>query len=209
VSSDPRRQLVSTAVIGIAVCLGGSFVFVGPARRQLAQATLRAAALNTQLREAEAARDSLAQYTVALNRVSDESAAITRSGAMARDERQLFSALMASAAAHHLRIDQLNPAKAAPVALAPGAAGAPQGGEKDVAVGYSMTAIGTYGELASFLRSLRSEFGFSTVRTVRLVPTTDDQRQTVRALIETSHFAFDPSPVAADDASRISQAGGH
>jgi hypothetical protein len=209
VSSDPRRQLVATGVIGVAVCLGGSMGVVGPAKRQLASARARVEVLNAQLRDAEAARDSTAEYTGALARVRSEARAVSDAGAMARDERQLFSALMASAAANRVRIDQLNPTKtvaAAPPPAAPGApASAPPAGDRDVAVGYSMTAVGSYGDVAAFLRSLRSELGFTTVRSVRMVPTGDDSRQTVRALIETTHWSFDPAP---EDPARLSQAGG-
>lgn len=210
--SDPRRQFISTGVIGIAVCIGGSVALVGPMKKQLGEARTRMATLNAQLREAEAARDSMAAYTTALGRVKDEASGISNAGAMARDERQLFSAMMASAASHQIRIDQLNPAKVAtpmPAAPSGGAPGtAPATSDKDVAVGYSITAIGSYGDMAAFLRSLRSDFGFSAVRSVRMVPTGDDQRQTVRTLIETTHWSFDPSPSTPDDAARLSQAGG-
>jgi hypothetical protein len=212
VSSDARRQLVATGMIGIAVCIGGSVALVGPAKKQLAAARARAETLSVQLREAESARDGMAQYTTALARVRSEAKTISDAGAMARDERQLFSAVMASAAAHQIRIDQLNPAKvvaATPAPVPPGTPGAaPLPSDKDIAVGYSMTAIGSYGDIAAFLRALRSEFGFSTVRSVRMVPTGDDQRQTVRALIETTHWSFDPNPATPEDAARLSQAGG-
>src|SRR5256885_11853316 len=45
----------------------------------------------------------------------------------------------------------------------------------------------------SFLRAIRSELGYSRVRSVKMLPLFDEKVKAVRALIETEHFAFDPS----------------
>jgi Tfp pilus assembly protein PilO len=206
--TDPRRQLLATAVIGLAACAGAYMGMVDQARSALARERARGASLAVKLQDAESARDSLPQFTAALARAREQAQAFERLSAPARDERALFSIIMAAAATHRLRIDQLNPSKAPLMPSASPGLPPPPGSDKDAAVGYSLTAIGSYADLAAFLRTLRSDAGFTTIRSVRMIPTPDQSRQTARAVIETAHFAFDAAPLSTDDAARLSQAGG-
>jgi hypothetical protein len=117
---------------------------------------------------------------------------------------------MSIADSSRVTIEQLNPAKAArrlvvPASDAPGD-DAPAG---DVTVAYSISAKGSYSDVALFLRALRTGLGYSIVRSARISPYGDDQAKLVRAEIETEHFAFDPTPPRPTGAGSHADAGGH
>jgi len=205
------RPLISQAVIGLAVTIGAYMLLVDPPRARLATQRAGAIAPAQQLRKGEGLQSQIANLTQAVQRTQAESARISELGRPARDERNLFASLMTLAESCNVRIDELNPSKIAPRPAPPIIAGAPEGPPPvapvpgDVAVGYSMTAIASYGDIARFVRAIRTDMGYAAVRKVRLLPVLDPSVKAVRAVIETEHFSFaaaapDPSSVAGQTA---------
>ena len=128
---------------------------------------------------------------------------MAETGRLAREERDLFSAIMSLADENQVTVDGLNPAKAiARQGTAPGQIEAADA--RDITVAYSISVTGTYPAMATFLRSLRTGLGHAQVRSVRLVPAPEERAQLVRAVIETEHYAFDTTPpeAAAPDGAR-------
>jgi hypothetical protein len=191
-SLQESRPLIAHALIAVSVCAGAYLLLVqGPSGR-LAAARAEADALAIEVSTAESLREKVPQMNAALDRVRAEAARIRTLGRPARDERGLFAAVMALAGAHDVRIDELNPTRAATsgVSTPPlGAERAPRSG--DAQVGYTIVAIATYDDLFAFVAGLESDLGHSMVRAVRIVPLQDDRSRLVRAVIETAHYSFD------------------
>jgi hypothetical protein len=205
-----NRGLVAQATIVLSVCIGGYMSLVDGPRQQAARARAEAAAIATQLREAEQLRNQVPMFTAARERWGHEAAALVEAGRLAREERELFASIMSIADSSHVTIEQLNPAKAAGRLVVPVAdAGADDGGAGDVNVAYSISAKGSYSDVALFLRALRTGLGYSIVRSARITPYGEDQARLVRAEIETEHFAFDPSPPRQTSDGSQADAGGH
>jgi hypothetical protein len=206
-AAPDSRNMVAQGVIVLAVCVGGYMALVDGPRQKAAQAQSECQSIAAQVKDAEALRDQIPAFTASRERCKTEAKALAEKGRLAREERDLFSAIMSLADANHITIDQLTPAKAPMKAT-----GVPGQGEaadaRDITVAYSMSATGSYPDFASFLRSLRTGLGHSQVRSVRLTPAQDEHAQIVRAVIETEHYSFDATPPAQPDAARSTAAGG-
>src|SRR5262249_42252561 len=135
---------------------------------------------------------------------------IEQTGRYARQEQELYAALTSAANACRVRIDQMSPSK-----LGSGKGGhAPTGPEMpengpNAAVGYTIDATATYTDLAAFLKSIRTDLGYSLIKSVRLNPTQDTKSKMVHAYIETEHFSFDASPVALGTPGGPADSGAH
>ena len=125
---------------------------------------------------------------------------INQTGRLARKEQELYASLSNLARRYSIRVDQMMPAKV----LAANAKSGPQTGQPaaenpdsgpNAAVGYTIDATATYGDIAEFVRSIRSELGYSVVKSVRLSPIPDNHSKLVHAFIETEHYSFDASPI--------------
>jgi hypothetical protein len=208
-----HRQLIAQAAIGLAVTVGGYMALIEPARKQLVQEREAAVAPGQQLKLGENLQREMSKMTETMHRLMRENARIAELGRPARDERDLFAAVMTLAESCNVRIDELNPAKIGPrpavLPAAPAAEaqpGLPAPG--DVTVGYSMTAIATYDDIARFIKAMRTDLGYSAVRSVRVLPLNNDRVRAVRAVIETEHYSFETATDSADGAARTAAAGG-
>jgi hypothetical protein len=197
--SGGHRQVVSHAAIGVSLCIGAYSFFVEPIHKRLAECRAREDQAVTDLRPAEGLQERLGAIKTALERADQEAARIRELGQPARDERDLFASVTSLAETCHVRIDQLAPLVLGPSA-SPGAArdpGAPAGpapSARDAVAGYTIAVVCSYQDLAEFLRQIRSELGYSMVRSVRLTPLADERVRAVQAVIETEHYSFDASP---------------
>ncbi len=200
--SDDRRNLIAQGSIALAVCFGGYMLFAEPARTSLAEERARTAALEAQVKEAEAIQQQVPQLTAALAAATAESDDIKRRGELARDERLLYSALVAAAERHRVQIDQLNPAK---LARPSARAGSPEeaAARNDAAIAFSISATGAYADIAGFVESLQSDLGYSLVRSLSMAPRAETHTDVVRATIETAHFYFDPTPAGPAPAQQV------
>jgi hypothetical protein len=182
---NAHRQAALHGIIGLGVCIGGYTLLTAPAANRLAHARAEAARLTGEVARSGAIRDRVPAMTSELGAATRELATIDQRGRLARNERDLFAAITALGEREHVRIDQLAPSKSPPGAKQDAAAK-----PGDAGVRCSMTAVASYADLAAFLRAIRSELGYSVVRSVRVTPLPDDRASAVRATIETEHFAF-------------------
>lgn len=205
-----HRPLLAQAVIGAAVVVGGYMALIEPARKHLVDERAAGAAPAQQLRLGESLQGEMPRMTAAIKELSRETRQIALLGRPARDERDLFASVMTLAESCNVRIDELNPAKELRrMTPEPAEAGTPQPGAPapgDVTVGYSMTAVASYHDVARFIRAIRTELGYSAVRSVRIQPLIDERVKAVRAVIETEHYSFQ-TPSGADQAGRTADAG--
>jgi hypothetical protein len=198
VSATPRlsRTTLAQGVIALALCIGGYMAVVDPPRQQIVRVRGQSETIAAQLKEAEAMRSDVSRLAAGREKTRAEAAQISRAGRLARDERELYSALVALAESSGMTVDQLAPAKlpARPMTL-PGQAEAADA--RDAVVAYTITATGSYRAIAQFLGGLRGGLGYTLVRSVRLTATADESANMVRAVIETEHYSFDTAPKAA------------
>ncbi len=200
---DDLRTVVSQGVIGLAVCVGGYMMAADPPAAKLAAARAEESSLRAQARDAEALRDIVPQITAASARSKAEAERIHQTGRLARHEQDLYAALTSVANECRVRIDQMSPMRLSTGAKAgqpgtPGSDAAETG--LNAAVGYSIDAAASYSDLTLFLRKIRTEFGYSIVKSVRLTPSSDPRTKLVQAYIETEHYSFDATPVEVADA---------
>jgi hypothetical protein len=205
--TDPRRTLVAQSAIALAVCLGGYIVFVDPPRQELVQERAKAAALASQVQQADSTRDQIPQITAALQAATGDAANLLELGRLARDERQLYAAVVATAEQHRVQIDQLNPAKMPAAPTRPGAQ-PDMTGVRDIALGYSISAAGAYSDITAFVHALQSELGFTMVRSISLASRGNQGEDNLRASIDTAHFFFDPTPAGPAPSQQVAGAPG-
>ena len=206
-NDQERRQLLAHGAIGLAACFGMYMALVDGPRKQLMEAQAKRALLTDQVRTTEGLRDQIPAMSAALGKLTREAEDIQTMGRLAREERGLFAAVMSLAESHHVRLDELNPVKTAPGPRRPIGPAAPTTvpTSNDTSVGYTMVAVASYDNIAAFAAALRTDLGYSVVRSIRLTPVQDERVRLVRAVIETEHYSFDtspPQPATAD-------AGGH
>jgi hypothetical protein len=186
-----RRQVIAHGAMGLAACIGAYMVLVDGPRKQLATAAEQNKSLTNEVRSAESLRDQIPAMTAALTRAGQDEAQLRDMGRLAREERALFAAMMSLAGTHRVRLDELNPVRAAKAGM-PSEKNTNQ--VNDVTVGYSMVAIASYEDLAAFAAAIRNDLGYAVIRSMRLTPVQDEHEKLVRAVIETEHYSFDASP---------------
>jgi hypothetical protein len=180
----------------MALCFGGYAYLVEPVHHRLGEAQAAQSQCESELRPAEGLSERAPDLAKALDTATREASKIDQLGRPARDERNLFASIMSLAQEDRVRVDQMTPVKIpAPPRPVEGQAvppGAPAPG--DVASGYSIMAVATYSDLARFVREVRSELGYSRVRSLHLVPLADETVRAVRSVIEIDCYAFDTAP---------------
>lgn len=190
-------------IIAAAVIVGGHMMLVSPAKRHLAQARAQNIERETEAQRLQSLRSALPALAAAREQASLDAEAIERGNAPAKDPGILFASLAALASEHNVRVDQLDPfvprtsvaAPAQAVVAAADPAQAPL--EPDIQLGYTMTVIASYGDLAAFLGAIQSELGFTRILSVRIAPAPEGA-ETVAARIQTVHHAFTLPPICFD-----------
>lgn len=215
-NSANTRRVLCEFVIAAAVCAAAYYFLVLSGREQLravrqevAQAQAKDAVRLGAGNLSEAQLQDLRRATA--ERIADIKA---RSGP-ATDEATMFVRMSELAAAHALRIEQLNPSRASgqqsqaaplpppppPGAPQPGTPGAQAAADapapKDSSVTYALVVTGAYSDIASFLGSLPSKLGYTAIRNVRITQPNLVRAGQLRAEITTEHFAFDVSGIKA------------
>jgi len=183
------RGVGSELVIGAAICSAGYFFLVDPMERDLASTREQIGVAQAELSREQAAAlppekaQSVVQVATALREQ------VQRRSEPARSQAAMFSAIMMLADSCHVRIDQLQPkAPKTGAARAPDAPPPPPG---DAHCGYSISADAHFASIAHFVQALQEELGLTSVRSVRLTPTSTAGDTSVHATIETEHWAFD------------------
>ena len=211
---NTHRQLFAQFVIAAGICGAAYYFLVAPTRTHVLQVRSKVNTLLTQTGHA-GANDQVdaAQLEKIRHEITSRAALIDEGSGPARNEAMMFSRVSDIATRHNIRVDQLQPATTrtkpgattagavAPVApVGPPGTPAPAPGQppaaarpasSDAAVGYLITAHGTYPNVVAFMDDLSRNLGFAIVTGFQLSlvgPTTPDQ---VRIQINTEHFAFD------------------
>ncbi len=194
------RNVIAQGAIALMVCVGAYMFLVDPSSTKLAAARADEAHLVSQASAAEALRNNAPQISAAATRARDEAQKISQTGRLARSEQELFAALSALAARSHIRVDQMTPSKLLGTAkpTAPTATPTPEGSENSLtaAQGYMIDATASYSDIANFIKAVRTELGYCTVKSVRMMPTSDTRTKLVHVVVETEHYSFDASPVS-------------
>ncbi len=180
------RSMLAPIVGGLGLCIGAYMLVVDPMKTRVAALRVEADELAARAADAERRRNELPAMAAALAGARQAGARIAALGAPARDESELFAAITALAGAHRVMVERLDPRSES----------APSGGRAaDTTLAYAIRVRATYADLAEFLRALRTELGFTRIRSVRLSPDKDTPDPVVLAWIETEHHSFDASPL--------------
>ena len=174
--------------------VGVYLTVVDRTQQHLAAVRVKTAALDGKVREAEALRDLIPSMTASLSAAEKESAAIKAASTPVADERALYASLMSIAAAHDVRLEEVNPAAPQPLVLGPKTTPETLKDVRSIehAIGYSIVATATYSNAAAFLRAIETDLGYSIVRSVRLSPLPEGGL--IRLMLNTEHYAFDVAP---------------
>lgn len=199
----PLRALLAELFIGVALAAGAYALFVDPQDRRLAHARAQADALEAQLRAgvqtpamADLARRELEQ-------VARAARAVEHAGEPARTEAALFAAVATLARAHGVRIDALQPAP--PPARPPTAPNTapnttPNANVPTVTLpvqrlACTLTAVAPFDDAVRFLDDFARASGLTSIRSVRLGPTSEPGQTTVHLTIQSEHARFGVEPV--------------
>lgn len=194
-NAHPSRSIAAPLIIAAAVLAGAHLMLVDPAKRHLAQARAQSAQHEAQARQLRAVQAALPALASATDQARHDAAAINLANAPAEDPGVLFATLADLASEHNVRVDQLDPftpRQPALATLSPATAPAPTDAPPppaDTQLGYSMTVVASYTDLASFLGAIQNRLGFTRILSVRLAPSPEGP-QTITARIQTVHHAF-------------------
>ncbi|MFM9957167.1 MAG: hypothetical protein ACKVZJ_03760 [Phycisphaerales bacterium] len=195
--SQVPRALVSQCVVGSACLVGLALGVLEPLHSAHRDAI-------TQFEEAQwlAARAGemsarMPALTAEQAEFAQEVEAVTSRSVPARDTARLNAGIEEIAARAGVNVERTQPRETT-VLAATNASAAPGVGapavRPDAALGFSIDVSGSYGGLASFLRSLEEELGFTRVLSLRVTPEGEHEDR-VRATITTAHYAFSlPKP---------------
>lgn len=201
--SQVPRTLVSQCVIGSACLIGLALGVLEPLHAEQRDAV-------SQLEEAQSLAARAGELSARMPALTAERAAFARDAALicersapARDTARLNAGIEDIAAKAGVEVERTQPrepaalagasTRAAPAATDPGATPDIQ---PDAVAGFALDVVGSYAGLASFVRALESDLGFTRVVSLRVTPEGEYQDR-VRASITTAHFAFSlPKPAA-------------
>jgi Tfp pilus assembly protein PilO len=190
------RSFLPELAIGSACCAAGYFFLVDPLTKQVADAqaevdTLTLAITRSQ-NQAPVAADS-ARAAFARSALD----AIALRSALAADQARLLQAVSTLADSCSVRVEQFNPATARGRRPIPGQSAVKPDPKIEQRTALSISLTGTYANTARFVRSMQQDVGFTTVRTLRLVPNSTATPDMVSVVIDTEHVAVNTKALAA------------
>ena len=180
----PAQVLVAMAL----ACASWHFG-IRPLQRGLAEAKAETAAAAREIdaHEAKYGKDASAPQDDLRALTSRETALKTR-GEMSADAAKIYEALGTIATNRNVRIERIEPARG-PVRDVR-SAGKGADGASCEAIGYSIEAVGEYGDLVSFVDAVQTDLGITKVLSVRFGPgpAGSKSRTLLSASIESAHF---------------------
>ncbi len=200
-SDTNTRANVVQLFIAAAICVGGYLLLVDPAHKRLTAVRAQVVEKSAKIKQLQQVRDAVPRFTQMAEQAAHQASVIEARSTPARDQGALFASLAALAAEHHVRLDTLDPyqvSRPTPPPAAPAAAGAPPAPPppKDSVLGYTITMVGSYDDLARFVSAIQHTTGFTRIRNLRLSPITEGTVTAVHATLQTEHYAFDASAPA-------------
>jgi len=191
VSKLDARTLIAQGVIAGSACAGAYALLVQPLERELAKARETLAARQAEANEMEAARESLPQLLRRLDSAEARAKQIASASVGARDDAAVFSRVMALGDELGVRVDNLEP-RAVDRRRRQADEGA-RAGEGEAR--FTMAVSGKFSDLLRFLDALPARVGFTRVDGLSVSPHHGAGEGAVIAMIETSHLAFDATPI--------------
>lgn len=191
---EPARRLVFEAVIGVGVAAAAYFAVVEPmtlARREII------AARNAPRTPYD---DNPALLRGDLQSGAKRVRAIDATLRLTDDELSVLERLTTLAQRAGLTIesiDQRPTTQAKPGApSAPPQSQAQAGGDSPVSrsFGFTLTATGQYGRIASLITDIQRDLGLTTIESVRVMPVGDADLPLTRVVLLTTHHWFDNQP---------------
>jgi hypothetical protein len=212
------RKCLPEFVIGVAVCGGGMMLLVDPLQSRLADAQQYVGTLQRTVAGFKTSPSALVEAQAKVQEAHRALEEIQARSEIVADRTEMFSALMNLAEDAGVRVNQFQPstprppkppaqpaqttatpaptpqprgAQGARALLAPPQAPPPQTPKPtfDTRVAYALSVQGAYPAIARFINALEQNVGFSVVRSIRILPTTDPS--VLLAQIETEHVAID------------------
>ncbi len=211
--SPSLRSMLTEGAIGMSVCLGVHLMMLDPIRQELAEVRGQVDVLRGNAASGEPTDDLPAAFA-SLETSRRRAAVIRDHGASARDEGALFTLLMQTAEKCNARIDHLDPkAEAADASrfslrsVGAGVAAAPllPSGPKDAALAYAVSFSADYSSACQFLTALQHDMGYTLVKSMTIRPSAEAGSLSLQVNLETSHYAFDASPVPFEAAPNSSE----
>lgn len=191
--TSASRQIGVELFIGVASCAAAYLFIVQPLNRRVGEAEAR----NDQFRQQIASYERTVEHNQAggAEKLRAEAEAllsqVRRASAAGKDEGSTFESLMALATRHHVQVDQLQPGTPRASKQKPAPDQPPQPTANDRRSAVSMTIVGEFADVVGFVRSLETELGFASVRSLRLTPMNQGDKPGVHASIETEHLWID------------------
>jgi hypothetical protein len=187
--------------MALSACAGMYFFVVEPAERALHEVSKERAALQVRQSAAMHASRSSSQLSALTLEAARAADAIDAGSQAARDESRLYMLIMDLAEQTGVEIESLDPGVHVTIqrasAVPDGAASGEQAVEpaaqtpRNVSLPCTMTLVGDYASVATFLERVNSSLGYCVVRSVRVWPDEQPGSGKVRADVSTEHFAFD------------------
>lgn len=179
---SPRMALIAAVAAGGLLVVAWRVV-VAPLHVRLASASVQETTLLGQISGLEALR--LPDQRVLdqeLHRVTERGERLREAG-KAPDGNLIQERVRSLAGSHRVRIDRLERRGRVGSTEGRGAAYALRD-----ALGYSISAQGTYTDMADFIESVRTGLGLTRISGLRLTPVETSQGRSVSAVIETTHM---------------------
>lgn len=204
-SKARRSTPIAEFAVALLVCGAVHYFFIAPVAERAAVVRHEADALAASSGAGVALTAD--QLTAMTESARAEVRLVTERASLARDETRLFTSIMSLADSTGVRVDQMQPLEVAPAERAaaapppptttPGTPAPPEADSPDhpirPSMGYTITLSAPFAGVIDFMHRLRTELGFTVVRSVRLSPADDSVGDRVEAVITTEHYAFDSS----------------
>lgn len=193
-------KVVAEFAVALLACGAIHYFFIAPAAGRAASIRHQADTIASQSSNGPALTAD--QLTAMTDRARESARQIAERSSLARDETRLFTSVMSLADSAGVRVDQLQPLEPGPGERNPGAANptptppapdTPTDRPLGPAAGYTITLSAPFANVVEFMQRMRTDLGFTVIRSVRIAPAGDSAEAGVRAVLTTEHYAFDVS----------------
>jgi len=190
------RSFLPELAIGSACCAAGYFFFVDPLVSKLALARAEVDTLTLAVAKG-AGRPSATDDGAKTKLAKDALDAIATRSALAADQARLLQVVSTLADTCQVRIEQFNPAAPRGPRAAAGQSPAKPDPKIEQRTALSISLTGTFADTARFIRAIQQDVGFTTVRSLRISPTSSTTPDVVSVTIDTEHVAVNTKALAA------------
>lgn len=193
------RSFLPELAIGSACCAAGYFFFVDPLVTKLSRAHAEVDSLTLAIsRSAGQTPASVDTANAAFAKTALD--AIAARSSLAADQARLLQAVSTLADTCRVRIEQFSPAVPRGPRPVPGQSAVKVDPKIEQRTALSISLTGTYADTARFVQAMQQEIGFTTLRSLRVSPTSSSTPDTVSVTLDTEHIAVNTKALAAANA---------